>query len=121
MEPLHLIDVARHALGGAVAAVGLVFIAGGVLGVLRFPDVYTRVHAAHTADGVGAVLAALGLAIMADDAQVALRLILLAALAAALAPLFAHIAASAAHAGGLAPLSGRYVAPRPGANRVRTP
>jgi len=105
------LDLVRAGVGGLVAALGLVFIAGGVLGMLRFPDFYTRLHAARVSDGVGAVLVCLGLAIMA------LRLLLLALLIGAIGPLIAQLIANAAHVGGLAPLSGRYAAPRPGGKR----
>jgi multicomponent Na+:H+ antiporter subunit G len=111
------LDVLRMGVGGALAALGFVFIAGGVLGVLRFPDFYTRLHAARVSDSVGAVLVCLGLAVLARDGAVTLRLLLLAVLIAGAGPLLAQLAANAAHAGGLAPLSGRYVAPRPGVKR----
>jgi multicomponent Na+:H+ antiporter subunit G len=110
-----LLDIVRLGLGGAVAAVGIGFVLGGAIGLLRFPDFYTRVHAASTTAGVGAVLVVVGLAVSAPDLSLALRLALLGALMAALNPALAHIVASAAHAAGLAPLSGRYAAPRPGA------
>jgi len=111
------LDLVRAGVGGVIALVGLVFIAGGTLGVLRFPDFYTRLHAARVSDGVGAVLVCVGLAVLARDGEVALRLVLLAVLIAALGPLIAQLSANAAHVGGLAPLSGRYTAPRPGAKR----
>jgi len=109
-----VLDVARQFLGGGIALAGLVFMIGGALGVLRFPDFYTRLHATTASDGVGAVIFLIGLAVLAPDWGMALRLLLLAGLAAALSPVLAHLSASAAHGGGLAPLSGRYTAPRPG-------
>lgn len=112
-----VLEIARFMAGGSVAALGLVCLLGGVIGVLRFPDFYTRLHAARTADGLGAVLVLIGLAILSDDGAIALRLLLLAALTAALAPTLSHLAANAAHTGGLAPLAGRYTAPRPGVRR----
>lgn len=99
--------------GGALIAAGLALMAGGALGLLRFPDFYTRLHAVHAADGVGGVLFVLGLALVCGDPALALRLVLLALLMAALAPTLSHVWASAAHAAGLAPLAGRYTAPRP--------
>lgn len=112
-----LLHIVRQGLGGALAFSGLFFVFGGAIGFLRFPDFFTRLHAASTADGVGGVLVALGLALAAPSAALALKLVLLAALIAALAPTLAHVAASAAHAAGLAPLAGAYTAPRPGAPR----
>jgi multicomponent Na+:H+ antiporter subunit G len=112
-----LIDLVRNVLGGALIGVGLVFITGGAVGVLRFPDFYTRLHAARAADGLGAVIFIIGLIILAGDAAMALRLTALAALVVALAPVMAHLSANAAHVGGLAPLAGPYRAPRPGPRR----
>jgi multicomponent Na+:H+ antiporter subunit G len=107
-------------LGAFVIVIGLALMAGGTLGLLRFPDFYTRLHAARVADGLGAVLFILGLALVSGDGAVALRLVLLAALVSALGPTMSQLAANAAHAAGLAPLAGSYRAPRPDP-RGRTP
>jgi multicomponent Na+:H+ antiporter subunit G len=121
MDALHAAAFARNALGGLVIAVGLAFIVGGAIGLLRFPDFYTRLHAARVSDAVGATILLIGLAILAPDGALALRVLLLAALTAALGPTLSHLAANAAHAAGLAPLSGKYTAPRPGAQRETQP
>jgi len=42
---------------------GLFFFAGGTLGLLRFPDFYSRLHPAGKLDTMGALLVLLGLAI----------------------------------------------------------
>ena len=101
-------------LGGVLIAVGLVLVIGGAVGLLRFPDVYSRVHAFNASDGPGAGLIALGLALCSTDAGVAVRLGMLGLLFVALTPILSHLIAGAAHAAGLAPISGRYKAPRPG-------
>ncbi|WP_395645353.1 monovalent cation/H(+) antiporter subunit G [Terricaulis sp.] len=108
------IELIRDGVGTLLLALGLVFMLGGAIGVLRFPDFYTRLHAAGVSDAVGGVFLLLGLAVIAGDWRIALRLALLAALIVALAPTVAQLAANAAHAAGLAPLAGRYTAPRPG-------
>ena len=110
-----LFDLARLGLGGLLATVGIAFLCGGAIGVLRFPDFYTRIHAASVIAGVGACLVIAALAVTAADLALALRLGLLGALIAVLNPTLTHVAASAAHAAGLAPLAGRYTVPRPGA------
>lgn len=112
-----LLDMLRMGVGGALIAVSLLMMIGGAAGVLRFPDFYTRLHAARAADGVGAAIFLAGLAALSGDAGMALRLGLLALLVIALSPLLAHLSANAAHVGGLAPLAGPYRAPRPGAGR----
>jgi multicomponent Na+:H+ antiporter subunit G len=90
---------------------------GGVLGMLRFPDLYTRIHAANVADPLGAVLLLLGLALASPSFEIGVRLLLLAGLVGVIGPIWSHIFGSAAHVGGLSPIAGRYTAPRPGAPR----
>ncbi|MGQ0533146.1 MAG: monovalent cation/H(+) antiporter subunit G [Caulobacteraceae bacterium] len=118
MDAEAAIGALRLVLSGLAVAAGLGLMAGGALGLLRFPDLYTRLHAANAADIVGSVIVILGLAIVAPDAAIALRLLLLAALITALGPTLIHLVAQAAHAAGLAPIAGRYEAPRPGAPRT---
>lgn len=108
-------------VGGLFIVLGLIVMATGALGVLRFPDFYTRAHATSAGDIPGGVLVIVGLAIASGDGGIALRLLLLAALFVALGPTLAHLSAGAAHSAGLAPLSGPYTAPRPGARRESTP
>jgi multicomponent Na+:H+ antiporter subunit G len=121
MDAALVFDAARLAIGGLAVAAGLALMAGGAIGLLRFPDFYTRLHAAGASDGPGAALVLIGLATVADSGGVALRLVLLAALWVAVAPTLTHLTASAAHAAGLAPLTGRYAAPRPVARKDAQP
>ena len=118
MQALDILDVGRMAIAGIVVAAGLIFLAGGALGLLRFPDVYTRLHAANAADTTGAALVSVGLAIGAPDGAIAIRLVMLAALIVALGPTVTQLVANAAHAAGLAPIAGPYAAPRPNAPRA---
>jgi multicomponent Na+:H+ antiporter subunit G len=63
------------ALSALLLLAGAFFFFAGTLGLLRFPDVYTRLHALAKADnlGLGCVLA--GLALQADSPFVALKLL----------------------------------------------
>jgi multicomponent Na+:H+ antiporter subunit G len=112
-----IVPLVLSAVGGLVIAVGLAVMAGGVLGLLRLPDFYTRLHAANVVDVAGAALVLLGLAIASADSGIALRLVLLAALVVALGPTQGQLGANAAHSAGLTPLAGAYTAPRPGGPR----
>ena len=49
----------------------------GGIGVLRFPDVYTRMHAASITDTMGAGALLLGLAVQAGFSLIAVKLILM--------------------------------------------
>jgi multicomponent Na+:H+ antiporter subunit G len=121
MSGADLLDLVRNVLGAGLAVVGLFIMAGGTLGVLRFPDFYTRLHAARVTDAVGAAIVLIALAVIAEDAATGFKLLLLAALVAALGPTISHLTANTAHAAGLAPLSGPYTAPRPGQKREQAP
>jgi multicomponent Na+:H+ antiporter subunit G len=80
--PMMLADIATTALAG----LGAVFFIGGTVGLLRFPDVHSRLHALTKADNLGLGLISLGLVLQADSVALALKVILvwlLAMLAAA--------------------------------------
>jgi multicomponent Na+:H+ antiporter subunit G len=55
---------------------GNVFFLAGTFGLLRFPDVYPRLHALTKADNVGLGLIVAGLAIQAASWAAALKLLL---------------------------------------------
>jgi len=56
---------------------GAFFFLAGTLGLLRFPDVYTRLHALTKADNVGLGLVVLGLALQSDSLAGAGKLLLI--------------------------------------------
>jgi multicomponent Na+:H+ antiporter subunit G len=56
---------------------GAFFFLAGTLGLLRFPDVYTRLHALTKADNVGLGLIVLGLALQSDTLAGAGKLLLI--------------------------------------------
>lgn len=60
------------------AVLGLGFQAIAALGVLRMPDFYTRLHAVAKTETLGALLTCLAVAIAADSALVAGKILLLA-------------------------------------------
>jgi multicomponent Na+:H+ antiporter subunit G len=53
-------------LSAAFVTAGTVFFVAGTVGLLRFPDVYARLHALGKADNLGLGLLVVGLAIGAD-------------------------------------------------------
>ncbi|PRR78922.1 Na(+)/H(+) antiporter subunit G [Clostridium liquoris] len=55
---------------------GLFFFMVGTLGILRFPDVFTRIHSAAKCDTLGALLSLMGLIIFNGFNWTALKLIL---------------------------------------------
>ena len=70
MSPIDLLS-AVLLLGGAA------FFFAGTLGMLRFPDVYSRLHALTKGDNVGLGLTVLGLAVRAESFAVVGKLLLI--------------------------------------------
>lgn len=60
---------------------GAFFYLGGTLGLLRFPDLFSRLHALTKADNLGLGLIILGLLFQADSVAVGLKLLLVWCLA----------------------------------------
>ena len=83
--------------------VGAFFFFAGTVALLRFPDVYTRLHALAKADnlGLGCVLA--GLALQADSVAAALKLLLVWPLVLAASAAVGYAIARRAQALGIAP------------------
>jgi multicomponent Na+:H+ antiporter subunit G len=61
----------------AAIAAGCMFFIAGSVGMLRLPDVFTRLHAATKADNVGLGLVILGLLFQVDSVWTGLKLILI--------------------------------------------
>ncbi|HRL75349.1 MAG TPA: monovalent cation/H(+) antiporter subunit G [Candidatus Accumulibacter phosphatis] len=57
--------------------VGAFFFFAGTVGLLRFPDVYSRLHALTKADNLGLGCILLGLAVQAESLGAALKLLLI--------------------------------------------
>jgi multicomponent Na+:H+ antiporter subunit G len=108
-------------VGGGLLGLAVLAALIAALGLLRFPDVYTRLHAAAIARGAVVWLALLGFAVLAWDIGVSVRLFLLGALIWAVGPAVAALTGHAAHAGGIAPLAGQFRSPRPGQDQSRGP
>ncbi|WP_019589517.1 MULTISPECIES: monovalent cation/H(+) antiporter subunit G [unclassified Thioalkalivibrio] len=80
-------------LTAGLVLAGLVFFGAGTLGLLRFPDVYTRLHALTKADNLGLGLVVLGLMLQADGPAMILKLALIWVLVLAAGATAAHMVA----------------------------
>lgn len=85
-----------------LVAGGLVSVLSG-LGLLRFPDLYTRMHAASMLDTLGAGCIVLGLVLQAGVGVVAFKLLLVLAFLAFTTTTAAHALAKSAMASGVVP------------------
>ncbi|MDP2872621.1 MAG: monovalent cation/H(+) antiporter subunit G [Bacillota bacterium] len=76
---------------------GLFFLAVGTIGLLRLPDIYTRMHATGKCDTLGAGLILLALVIMAPTVEVAVKLLLMVGLICVINPTTTHVIANVAY------------------------
>lgn len=96
----------RPALGSALLLVGAVLAVIGTIGVLRFPDFYTRLHAASITDTAAATLAIVGMVLLAPSFAVVFKLAVVWLFLFLTGPTSSHALANAAHTAGLQPLIG---------------
>jgi multicomponent Na+:H+ antiporter subunit G len=87
-------------VGAVLAGLGFLTMFVGAVGLVRWPDVYTRLHAAHAAAALGAPLALAGLALAAPTFMIAVKIVALGALIVALSPTAVQIIGAAAHNSG---------------------
>ena len=82
---------------------GSAFCAIGALGMLRFPDFWSRLHAASVTESAGVFLLLAGLALQAGIGLIAIKLILIAIFLFVTGPTATHAVANAALVSGLKP------------------
>ncbi|WP_185983613.1 monovalent cation/H(+) antiporter subunit G [Aureimonas mangrovi] len=87
-------------VAGIFAIAGTSFVLVAAIGILRFPDFYTRVHAAAKAGTVGSALTLVALAILSTETAEVLRAIAAIFFFFLTAPLSAHLLGKAAHSAG---------------------
>lgn len=92
-------------------AAGILVLACGVIGILRLPDFYTRMHAAGKTDSLGAVLVAVGFALYSGqslafaDLLVSLKILFIAVFIFVASPTATHAIMQTAIALGVEPWS----------------
>lgn len=86
---------------------GLFFLLLGAVGLVKFPDFFTRLHPAGKADTLGASLLLIGLAIYAGPTLLALKILLVAVFILFVNPASAHALGRAAYKKGLKPWLGQ--------------
>lgn len=84
---------------------GGLFCVIGAVGMLRMPDLYTRVHAASVVDTLGAGLILLGLLLQAGSGLGAAKLLIIGLLIFFASPTSTHALARAARSHGLEPMA----------------
>lgn len=94
-----LADIAL-CLGGVLLILGAIFTLLAAVGVVRLPDLYTRMHAASKAGAVGGGLILLAVALVCMEAAVALRAVIGVIFLLLTTPISAHLLARASYLAG---------------------
>jgi len=90
-------------VAAALLLLGGAFFLAGTVGLLRFPDVFARLHALTKADNVGLGFIVIGLAVESGSPAVAVKLLLIWVLVLLASASVAHLVARAALRRGLRP------------------
>jgi len=77
-------------LGWILVLAGMFFIAFGIIALFRFPDFYTKLHAASVIECCGGPLCFIGLAMMQSDYTSSFKLLTIAILVFLLNPVSTH-------------------------------
>lgn len=94
-------------LSGLFLFAGAFFCLVGAIGLLRMPDVYTRMHAASVLETLGVGFILLGLLLQAGFTLVAVKLLMIGLLIFFASPTASHALARAALLRGIQPLLGK--------------
>ena len=86
----------REIVGIFFIVLGIPFFVSGTIGLLRFPDIYTRLHALTKADNVGLGFVIIGLAIQASSWLEVVKLLLIWFLVLLASATSCHLVADAA-------------------------
>lgn len=95
-----MVDAIQAYVAGALILAGAFFTLVAALGLLRLPDLFTRMHAASKAGTLGSGAMLIAIAIVADDVPTATRAIAGVVFFLLTAPVSAHLLAKAAYAVG---------------------
>ena len=94
---------------GLMLLIGAVFVFSASIGLLRFPDVYTRMHSASKAGTVGSGVLLLALAVYSMEFSVFSRALAGIAFFLITAPISAHLIARVAYITGTKPWKGTAI------------
>ncbi len=100
------LDLIRDIVSWALFIIGGFGVLIGAIGIVRFPDFYTRLHASGITDTAGAELLLLGMMLQAPNWLVFAKLVFVGFFLFMTSPVSAHAIAHAAWVVGLRPMLG---------------
>ncbi len=102
-----MIEIVLDGVSWVLMTTGGAFVVIGTLGLIRFPDVYARMHATGITDTLGATLFFAGLMVQAGFTLVTVKLILILIFLLFTGPAATYALANAAYNRGLEPVLGK--------------
>jgi multicomponent Na+:H+ antiporter subunit G len=103
-------DIIIIITSGLCLFIGSFLCISGGIGILRFPDFYTRMHAAGVTDTLGSGMILIGLMVLSTDFLVFAKLVMVLLLTLLVGPTTSHVLAKAALHNGLTPKIGEGAA-----------
>ncbi len=94
-------ETVLEVVSGVLLVAGALFTLTGAVGLLRFPDFYTRIHAGGITETVGAGFILIGLLLRVDAWSVGVRLVVILAFLVLTSPTATHVLAQAARRDGV--------------------
>lgn len=113
-------DTLRWVLVVILSGLGALFVLLAAVGILRLPDLLTRMHASSKAATLGAILILAAVAVRFGDAEVVVRIVLICLFLFLTAPVAAHVIARAGYHAGV-PLTDETVLDELAEHRERSP
>jgi len=101
------IDLIIEVLSWIFITSGAVFVVIGAVGTLRFPDFWSRLHAASITDSAGMILLVAGMCLQAGPTLITVKLLIIGAFLFITGPTSTHAIANAALVTGLRPVEGK--------------
>lgn len=95
------LDMVLDVVGAALLLAGVALTVVAAVGLVRFPDVFTRMHAATKPATLGLLLVCAGAGLVVDDGGDRAKLLLVAAFQFVTAPVAAHMVGRAAYGAGV--------------------
>lgn len=116
-----VLDMLRSGATVVLVLVGCFFFLAGTVGLLRFPDVYCRLHALTKADNLGLGCIVAGLALQAESGAERAQLVLTWLVAVTAAATVCHLLARFSLRAGVRPIEGPIEGPLGRSDREATP
>lgn len=98
-----MIETLLSVLGWFLMLTGSFFVLVGAFGMWRFPDFWSRLHAASITDSAGVILMFLGMMVEAGFSLIAVKLVIIGVFLFITGPTSTHAVANAALVSGLRP------------------